>query len=63
MSEALKSGLYRIASGDFKGALVRFHFINTSGNADCRFEGDFGPHRDGEIVVAQTDNLTPEEGE
>jgi hypothetical protein len=55
----LAPGLYRVTGGGFRGALVRLHFTNESGNADCRFAATFGPHRGGEVVVVRPENLTP----
>lgn len=46
-----------IMYGDLAGAVVFFHFINSSGHADCRFAEDFGPHKKGEIVVVPWKNL------
>jgi hypothetical protein len=54
----LKSGqLYRVTAGEDKGALVRFHFVNVSGNADCRLAEDFGPHKAGAIFVVKPEDL------
>jgi hypothetical protein len=49
--------LYRVTAGLDAGALVRFHFVNVSGNADCRLAEDFGPHKAGAIFVVAPDNL------
>ena len=56
----MKPGLYRVSAGRFTGALVRLHFLNSSGNADCRFAEDFGPYKAGEIVVFRPCDLEPE---
>jgi hypothetical protein len=54
----IKNSLYRVTSGSFSNAIVRYHFTNSSGYADCRFAEDFGPYRRGEIVVFKLDQLT-----
>ncbi len=55
----VESPIHRVASGDCAGALVRFHFINSAGNADCRFAQDFGSYLAGEIAVVALENLVP----
>lgn len=51
----------RIKSGSEAGAVVVVHFVNPSGNLDCRFAEDFGPHRKGEIIVVDPSNVMPQE--
>lgn len=47
--------LCRILSGDDVGRLVRFWFVNTAGNMDCRYAD--GGRLHGEIVVVYPGNL------
>lgn len=47
----------RVISGLCCGASVVVHFVNTSGNLDCRFAEDFGPYKKGEIVVLSPSNV------
>ncbi len=61
MNDLRHGELYRVVSGSFVGALVRFHFVNISGNLDCRFAELFEGHREGEIVVVYPRNLGFEE--
>jgi hypothetical protein len=50
----MKAGdLCRIKGGPDAGRLVRFWFVNASGNLDCRYADD------GEIVVVVPGNLEP----
>jgi hypothetical protein len=57
----MDTAIYRVIDGSFKGALVRSHFINSSGNADCRFAETFRVYGKGEIVVLPPDCLLPVE--
>lgn len=53
--------LYRVTTGPEAGALVRFHFVNNSGNADCRYAEPFGGVAAGEIVVLRPEDLAAAE--